>query len=352
VQQFLSPYEADQVDQISSWLSERPSTLEAAIRTVTAPLSWLISHVMPNIGGGLSVEHMERLAARRDGCAQIARAAGVADVSELRHHRLEECDALAQEVSYVAERESLIEGLAFTAVGMVGPITSFIADSANESVELLCALRAITRIGHCYGYPLNRPVDLKTVEAVLDIAMLSEPAQRVPRVKQLHDLLDGKVVVPKDAVDRTVEKDYREVEGEISAAEYAPEIGEELTIWFDYHFAHQVDITARRIFQERWLRDNGKVTSIPASPKAHRRTSFQEVYEMGGQMAFLGGGTLGFVVTLPVALVGRLFRGVDNAAVRGFRDGYTDANGTVRRLTGGPRAGRAPVAVRPLPAPF
>ena len=38
-----------------------------------------------------------------------------------------------------------------------------------------------------------------------------------------------------------------------------PILGDLTSILMDYDFVRRVDITARRVFQERWLKDHGKV---------------------------------------------------------------------------------------------
>jgi hypothetical protein len=81
-----------------------------------------------------------------------------------------------------------------------------------------------------------------------------------------------------------------------------------------------VATTARRIFQERWLLENGKVESIdPAT--IHRRSTLQDVSRAWSQAAYVGGGLLGFGTTFPVVALGRLLTGGDHPVARGARDG-------------------------------
>ncbi len=335
MQQFLTPYEMEQVDHISSWLSERPSVVETFVDRVTAPIAWISSHFTIDLGL-VNVPRMARLAALNDGIAEISKAAGVADVIELKHHPLEECDALALQVSYHNERLALVEGAGFSVLGSLNPIVSFMAELGDEAVELISAMRSITRIGHCYGYRLNRPQDLAIIECVLEVAMILDPVRRAARVKTLHEALDGKLVLTPVEEAHTAEEAVEKITGEASIAQMAADelVEGPFAVVFDYHFERQVDIAARRIFQERWLRDNGKVKRVPPAPASHRRSSAREVYDAGGQTAFIGGGFLGFVVCLPVALVGRLFRLSNNLAVRGCRDGSDQARATVRRWPG------------------
>ena len=47
-------------------------------------------------------------------------------------------------------------------------------------------------------------------------------------------------------------------------------------------------ITARRVFQERWLKDRGKVTEIVPAPESRRRSSLQGGVEHGGPVCYAG----------------------------------------------------------------
>ena len=98
-------------------------------------------------------------------------------------------------------------------------------------------------------------------------------------------------------------------------------------------FMHRVDVTAQRVFQERWLRDNGKVGAIaPASVSArHLATGWAGAL---GRVAYSGCYGLGFGVALPVYAVAALFQPMQNAVSRGIRHTTTAGlEGTPARAT-------------------
>jgi len=75
---------------------------------------------------------------------------------------------------------------------------------------------------------------------------------------------------------------------------------------FDSTFMHSVDEAARRVFQERWLRHNGRVTSIPPAAAVERRSSLEEFGLALGQLMYTSGAVIGFTVTIPGAIVKNL----------------------------------------------
>ncbi len=86
--------------------------------------------------------------------------------------------------------------------------------------------------------------------------------------------------------------------------ESIPFVGEAIGVVLDNAFIHRVEIAAKHVFQERWLRDNGKVDSIAPTESSG---------DWGGalrnglnQAAFVTGYSVGFGTTFPVLLVSRL----------------------------------------------
>ena len=90
-------------------------------------------------------------------------------------------------------------------------------------------------------------------------------------------------------------------------------------------FMTRVEVTARRVFQERWLRDNGKVQHIePAEVPAHVLAG-----GLSGALVrtgYAGCYCLGYGVALPSALLSTVFAPMNNALTRGIRDGAASAD--------------------------
>ncbi len=94
----------------------------------------------------------------------------------------------------------------------------------------------------------------------------------------------------------------------------------------DYDFLRRVDITARRVFQERWLKDHGKLDLIHPAPLSQRRSSLEGGIDLAAQLVYLGCFGVGFGVAFPLTLVARGALKFDNLLVRGVKQGAGDAS--------------------------
>ncbi|HEY2159574.1 MAG TPA: EcsC family protein, partial [Isosphaeraceae bacterium] len=186
----LTPYEAVQVEAISEWKSERPSTLAEAIRGLTWPLTKLVAKAVPSDRLGLIVEELAKRAKEHDHVADILEAAGASSLAELRDRPLETCDALAAKVCVRAEHLALLEGVV-PAIGNIAiPVVGGAATGVIDIPILLeASLRAICRIGHCYGYPLESDADRDFMAGVLDLANADEPEERQAECEALFHRL-------------------------------------------------------------------------------------------------------------------------------------------------------------------
>ena len=104
-----------------------------------------------------------------------------------------------------------------------------------------------------------------------------------------------------------------------------PILGDLTSILMDYDFIRRVDITARRVFQERWLKDHGKLEEIHPAPLSQRRSSLEGGIDLAAQLVYLGCFGVAFGVAFPLILVARGASGLDNSLVRGVKQGADDA---------------------------
>ena len=81
-----------------------------------------------------------------------------------------------------------------------------------------------------------------------------------------------------------------------------PILGDVTSILMNYDFVRRVDITARRVFQERWLKDRGKVDEIFPAPESRRRSSLQGGLGLFAQLCYAGIYGIAFGATFPLAL--------------------------------------------------
>jgi len=335
----LSPYEAARVREIAAWKSTRVSRLAEVIDTLTTPVTWAVGHFIPRQAVTKVVTSMEWVAHRSDPLKEVLKAAGVASLGELREGRLEECDALASIFTARAERFAVVES---AATGFGGPLF-------HVPAQLIAALRSITRIGHCYGYELDDSLGHALVLDILEIATLDSFEERQRLIERLHAAIDRKEeALPggEDLLHRTSRNLIAE-----EAVDLIPVVGTAVSFLFDSQFMHGVDEAARRIFQERWLRDHGLVEEIPPAPVETRRSSLEEFGLALGQGLYCIGAVTGFTISFPCRLVQHAVGRTSNPVSQGARDGTDRAVNDAREFLAGVKSSyeEQAVAVEPQP---
>ena len=207
-------------------------------------------------------------------------------------------------------------GVAFTAAGALAGVV-------DVPFLLEASLRAVRRIGHCYGFALDSRSDRRFVLAILNLANADEQAGVEEQRCGLwaadgppERMLDG--TGRADAIEESLADDL--------PIQSIPIAGEVANLVLDYVFVRRVDQTARRVFQERWLRANGKVDSIAAASGFRRRSSVEGIASVASEVVYVGAYGVSFGVTFPATLAGLAIESVAPAPVlRGFRDGASAA---------------------------
>ncbi len=316
----LTAYETKQIEEIALWKSERPSHILATFRALSRPFTKLFTKVVPPSAVRKTLEAVEKRAEDHEDLQEFLREFGFATLEELRALSLEECDRLTEKVSARAEHLALLEGAVPALGGLAVPGVGGAAIALVDVPILFeASLKAIRRIGHCYGYRLKSESARQYVLGVLDLANAESPAERVAERERLRGLVDPQAPkpngpIPLDKVAGSVVDDL--------PLEAVPIVGEVSSIFLDYAFVHRVDITARRVFQERWLLDKGKVTAIPPSPISRRRSSVEGVVNVAGEVTYTTSFALALGVGIPLILAARLAAKLPlGTAKAGVRDG-------------------------------
>ncbi len=310
----LTAYEEEQVRRIAAWKSEPPNPLTELWKRISLPVARAIEKIIPDRMVRVAIEKAYDATDWLAGQEAVKRRAGVRDLTELKHKPLEECDALAAGVGASAQTLALVEG---AATGAGGVYTTLL----DVPLLFVLAVGSIRKIGHCYGYSLDARKDRHFVLGVLVAAMAGWLEVRRERIHHLRELEDLLIVETQEDI---VAEEALSFLFQLEIFEDVPGIGAASGAALNWFFIRRVNETARMVFQERWLRDNGRVEHIePAEAPAW--------YLAGGwtgafnRAAYSGFYCLGFGVTLPVYAVGALFRPMDNALTRGLRDGAAAA---------------------------
>jgi hypothetical protein len=310
----LTAYESEQVQQIATWKSKPPNPVSEMWKRIILPGARVVEKLIPDRVVQAAVEKSYDIAERLAGQEDIRRRAGVKDLHKLRDKPLEECDRLAKEVGLAAQTLAVAEG---AATGAGGVLTTLV----DVPLLFVLSLRTILRIGHCYGYPLEHQRSRHFVLGVLLTALSGSLETRRHRLNRLREIEELLIVETQEEI---VTEELFSFLFQLEIFEEVPGVGAISGALLNLAFMHRVDMTAQRVFQERWLQDNGKVDLIAPAPESARHLAPGWAGALG-RVAYSGCYGLGFGVALPVYAIATLFRPIDNAVTRGIRDGASAA---------------------------
>jgi EcsC protein family len=293
----LNKYEAEQVREIAAWKSLPPNLLSELWNTLALQPAKVVAMVIPDaiVRGAIELAYdaSEVLAGRES----IKRQAGVRDIVELRKKPLEECDRLAKQAGMTAQALAVAEG---AATGAGGVLTTLL----DVPILFVLGLRTILRISYCYGFPVETPKDRYFNLGVLTAATSGSLPTRRQRLGQLRDLEN--LLVEEIQVE-TVTQELLSILFQLELFEEVPGLGAASGALINLAFMRRLDVTARRIFQERWLVANGKTREItPAEAPAHHLAP--GLAGLLGRTAYSGCYRLSFGLSLPVYTVAALLR--------------------------------------------
>ena len=184
-QSTLTPYEAHVVREIAAWKSRPRNPIAELFDMIAMPVADLIEKVIPDNVVRAAITTSYNLSDVLAGQEDIKRQAGVRALGDLLKKPLEECDRLALQVSVAAQALATVEG---AATGAGGVLTTLI----DIPLMFVLALRTIIKIGHCYGFALDREQDRHFVLGVLITASSSSlqiRRQRLEELKQIEEML-------------------------------------------------------------------------------------------------------------------------------------------------------------------
>jgi EcsC protein family len=159
-------------------------------------------------------------------------------------------------------------------------------------------LRTILKVGHCYGYALDRPSDKAWVLGALAVSLSSTRQKRTELMGRLREIEE---LMLEQTQQQIVVEEAAALITQIELFEDIPVFGAATGALLNLSVAHKTESTARRLFQERWLRDNAKVETIEPAPDG----SIPAAQGWAGALARAGYGVVynaAFGAVLPVAL--------------------------------------------------
>ena len=254
-----SPYEAKQREAIQKWSKETPNFLvkgfgklanhissnAVEIARTFVPVSILQGaiHKANDVGAKLAQEK------------EILKSAEVSAIEELRYASLEQSDRLAKSVRQWAIASASVEGGASGFLGAVGMI-------ADVPALLTLSLHTIHKIGLCYGYRATEKEDKAFVLRILFVACANSKDEK----RKMLENFRQKEAAPSDTKDGETEHALMEILCKQigmnfvkrKALQLVPLLGAAVGSAVNADFLYDVGMTATRIYQYRWLSENGK----------------------------------------------------------------------------------------------
>jgi hypothetical protein len=345
----LTSYEAIQVEQIAAWKGRKPGLLTRTIETLRVPLSWLVEKAIPAGEARKLFARMNQAANWEAAHDALERALGIERIEALRDGPLERCDHLVRQVEDLTREVVTGESL----LANVGGLATELLEVPEE---VLLALRSVHRIAACYGYKLDGPRDQALILAIIGLSLVDEPEERLKAWAQIRFLEDGSLSQEdqelllgtlggrlENEVRQDIAADLVGTLIEEKVGEGIPILGAAVGVVLDNAFVHGVEETAQRTFQERWLREKGKVDVIP--PAEPSGLTAESISAGLTHAAYSTSYAVSFGVVFPVALVAQAGAAVLPAsALDGILEGARTATRDADRLIAGLRG-------RPDPSP-
>ncbi|HET6881062.1 MAG TPA: EcsC family protein [Pirellulales bacterium] len=249
----MTDYEARVVREVALWKGRKRNERLNALGRLTRPLSAFAMGMVPKQAVHRALATAFTTSTWLSGPAGVVRMAGVETLDELRYQSLKLSDSVARRVGKRIRAAAALGGAVTGSAGWLFAV-------ADISTLVVLSMRAVHRTGLCYGYALDRPEEQAYLMAVLTLSTTTSPPRRLELIGQLHDARHWWL---SQAVDSLAQEAIVKRIIRLASLEAVPGIGSFVGSAANVKFVGDVLTTSRRIFQERWLRDNGKVDQIP-----------------------------------------------------------------------------------------
>jgi len=273
----MTQYEKQQLVLINEWKNKEPDVVSQFADSILSPINWIVSQVIPESAmmgalnlGNTAGELMSKM-------QTIKQYAGIEDYKDLLHKDLDFCDGLAQGEQNWAMGLAGAEGAGTGWMGLPG-----IAIDAPAIVSF--ALRSIHLMGLCYGYEMKTEEDKNIIFAIMSASGANSMKEKLAALTTLRMF---QVTIQRETFKLMAEKAAQNAFSQqaviLAAKNLAKQLGINLTkrklaqaipvvgaaigATVNAWYISDVCWAARRTFQERWLRDNGKWIEIEPEKK-------------------------------------------------------------------------------------
>jgi hypothetical protein len=258
VQGALTEYELRQVCAIAAWKGEKPGLAKGLIHRASGSLTRLGGRIIPAAPVKVAIEAVNRAAGRiaKDDSVlkdAVAVAAGVRSLEDVAAQPLEFADGLADRV--IADAGGIALGLG-AATGAGGPVSV----AAGVPAMLFGALRAIHRVSQAYGYAFEPEPEQRLMIGILSLSTAATPEQRQQAMEGYRRQIESSFFAY--AVEESAHKALQRAVFGAELGAWVPGFNIAFNAYLNRQFVTRAGVAAKRVFQERWLRDRGKVVWI------------------------------------------------------------------------------------------
>jgi len=254
----LSDYEAEQVAAIAAWKSETPGVAKRMMRVVTAPLGNLVNKILPKGAVKAAMDGVNKMAGQLAGDDSILKdpqvqAQGITSLQDIAAQTLEFSDELAERVIRDAGHIALGMG---AATGTGGPI----AAAAGLPVLVAGSLRVIYRVSQAYGFAIDHPGDKELMLHILALSTATNPGERAQAMANYQRQIETTFL--HQAVEESAQNAVQRALLGAELGSLIPGFSIAFSAYLNREFVNRAGLAAKRVFQEHWLRERGKVAWI------------------------------------------------------------------------------------------
>lgn len=268
----LTNYEKEQVGGIREWKDKEPSVVDKALGVALEPLAWMIRKVVPDSALLGALQMARKLSTKSIDVADVVRDAGVDSLSDLKTKDLALSDRLADDVHNRGVALALASGAGTGIFGIIGA-------PVDIPALITVALRTIEKIGVCYGYACSTKEDEDFIMGVLSTSGANTMQEKISSLSSLRTIEATLTRQTWKKMAEVAAKNQLGKEGAIfglrqlakqlsmnitkrKALAAIPFIGAAIGGSMNAWYLRDVGWAARRLFQERWLLDNGKIIGV------------------------------------------------------------------------------------------
>ena len=254
----LSDYEHQQVREIATWKGERPGLMSGVIGRVAASAGKLTDAVLPDAAIEKALGLINQAAAHINQDDSVLKdrmleGKGITRIDQLAEQPLDFVDQLADRC--VAEAGNIAAGMG-AATGAGGPISVAVGIPSL----LFAALRLIHRVSSCYGNTFTQEQEPGVMMGVLTVALATTPQQRVQAMEGYRQRIETSFI--HAAMEESTNKALQRLVLGQEIGAIVPGFNIAVNAYVNRQFILRIGIAAKRVFQEQWLLERGKVEWI------------------------------------------------------------------------------------------